>query len=74
MLKNEVINRPKLLFERMQEEIGVLSNISFILKKLNCEGFLKQIEEVFKRILTNEINFAIKGDSHQSCARSNARS
>jgi hypothetical protein len=66
MLKNEETNTNKCLFGRMQEEIGILSNISFILKKLNSEGFLNQIEGVFQKILKNEIKFAIKGKNNEN--------
>ena len=61
MLKNDETISNKPLISKMQEEIGILSNISFILGKLNSEGYLLQIESVFKKILKNEINFAIKG-------------
>lgn len=45
----------------MQEEIKIVSNIHFILDKLNQENLFNGLQEIFNKILNNEIVFAIKG-------------
>jgi hypothetical protein len=51
----------KPFYQVMQEEIKIVSNIHFILEKLNQENLFDGLQEIFNKILNNEIVFAIKG-------------
>ena len=63
MLNPEAIIPEKSFFQKMQEEVKILQNINFILEKLHKEFFFQDIQEIFDKILKNEIVFAIKGKS-----------
>ncbi len=47
-------------FTKIKQEAKVLSNISFILEKIDKDGYLKIIKQTFNAILNNEIVFAIR--------------
>ena len=60
--------------QKMMEEVKILSNISFILGKLNREGFFFQIEDIIGKVLKNEIVFAVQGKPDQNSGRSKPKS
>jgi hypothetical protein len=45
---------------KIKQEVRVLSNIPFILDKVENEGFLKIIKDSFHHILQNEILYALE--------------
>ncbi len=49
----------KLFLTKIKQEVKVLSNIPFILDKIENEGFLKILRDSFHHILQNEILFAL---------------
>ena len=49
----------QLFFQKIKQEVKVLSNVSYILEKIERDGFLKLIRESFTTILNNEIAFAV---------------
>ena len=61
MFQSESREVKKPFFEIMQEEIKIVSNIQFILEKLNQENLFEGLQDIFNKILNNEIVFAIKG-------------
>ena len=63
MNHSESVPIKKSFFNIMQEEIKIVSNIQFILEKLNQENLFDGLQEIFNKILNNEIVFAIKGIS-----------
>ena len=63
MNQAEVSSQKKTFFNVMQEEIKIVSNIQFILEKLNQENLFNGLQDIFNKILNNEIVFAIKGIS-----------
>jgi hypothetical protein len=69
MLQNISETKPKTFFQKMLDEVKILSNISFILNKLQKETYLPQIQDIFGKILKNEIMFAVKGKPHKSYRR-----
>ena len=48
------------LYSRIKQGVKILTNINFILDKLEKEGKLKKIEDTFQNILETEIDFAIE--------------
>jgi hypothetical protein len=46
-------------FTKIKQEIKVLSNISYILEKIEHDGLLKSIKDSFDKVLSHEMEFAI---------------
>lgn len=61
MLSNSSEGKNKSFFQKMIDEVKILSNITFILNKLEKESFLDQMQDIFGKVIKNEIIFAIKG-------------
>ena len=49
-----------IFFSKIKQEVKVLSNIHYIIDKIDKDGFLKVIKQCFNSILNNEIMYAIK--------------
>ena len=49
-----------IFFNKIKQEVKVLSNIHYIIDKIDKDGFLKVIKQCFNSILNNEIMYAIK--------------
>lgn len=49
----------KVFLTKIKQEVKVLSNIPYILDKIENEGFLKIVMDSFHHILQNEILFAL---------------
>lgn len=49
----------RLFFSKVQHEIKLLSNIHFILEKVEEDGFLKIIRESFEKVFHHELLFAL---------------
>lgn len=47
-------------FSKIKSEVKILANISYILDKIDKDGYLKIIKSTFIRIMQNEIVYAIK--------------
>lgn len=44
---------------KIKQEVKVISNINFILEKIERDGFLGSLRETLERVLSNEISFAV---------------
>lgn len=56
------INKSKLdkrLFSKIRQETKVISNITFILEKLDRDGHLNVLKQAFDSVFNNEIKFSI---------------
>ena len=56
------INKSKLdkrLFSKIRQETKVISNITFILEKLDRDGHLNVLKQAFDSVFNNEIEFSI---------------
>jgi len=49
----------RLFFTRVQQEVKLLSNVHFILEKVEQDGFLGIIRESFERVFHHELLFAL---------------
>ena len=46
-------------FGKIKQEVKVLSNIQYILDKIEHDGFLRAIRESFEKVITHEVTFAL---------------
>jgi hypothetical protein len=49
----------RFFFSKVQQEVRLLSNIQFILEKIEQDGFLGIIRESFEKVFQHEIRFAL---------------
>ena len=47
-------------FKNLHKQTRVLSNVRLIFNKLNNDGYLKVLKELFSEILKSEMDFAIR--------------
>jgi hypothetical protein len=46
-------------FGKIKDEVKVLSNISYILEKIEHDGFMRLIRDSFEKVISHEIVFAL---------------
>ena len=56
---NTVTRLDKPFYGKIKQEVKVLANISFILDKMDKDGYLRIMKDGFEQIIGNEIDFAI---------------
>ncbi len=49
----------KSFFGKIKDEVKVLSNISYILEKIEHDGFMRLIRDSFEKVISHEIVFAL---------------
>jgi chaperonin cofactor prefoldin len=62
MIANNFLNKSVSLLDKLQEETQILTNIGFILDKMNKDKFLSEVETLINKIMSNEIIFTINGN------------
>ena len=58
--QNNIVTRlDKPFYSKIKQEVKVLANISFILDKMDKDGYLRIMKDGFEQIIGSEIDFAI---------------
>ena len=58
---------------KLRSECKIFGNVSFILDKIESDGYLESVRDTFGSIFSQEMSFAVSGSGDQSSKKSRRR-